>query len=65
MARSIYIASLEGHSGKSLVALGVMNALSSNVQTIGVFRPVTRSDDGDDHVLRLLLNQHGIDQVGS
>ncbi|MEO6988927.1 MAG: phosphate acyltransferase, partial [Aquihabitans sp.] len=61
MARSIYIASLEGHSGKSLVALGVMEALSSNVQTPGVFRPVTRSVDGDDHVLRLLLNQHGID----
>ncbi len=61
MARSIYIASLEGHSGKSLVALGVMDALSSNVQTPGVFRPVTRSDDGGDHVLRLLLDQHGID----
>ena len=61
MARSIYIASLEGHSGKSLVALGVLDALASNVLTTGVFRPVTRSETGDDHVLRLLLDHDAVD----
>lgn len=61
MARSVYIASLEGHSGKSLVALGVVDALTASVQTPGIFRPVTRSRDGDDHVLRLLLEQVSAD----
>lgn len=61
MARSIYIASLEGHSGKSLVALGMLDALARNVQAPGVFRPVTRSTDGDDHVLQLLLAHDAVD----
>ena len=55
MARSIYIASIEGHSGKSTVALGVLDALSHQVGRVGVFRPVARSADERDYVLELLL----------
>ena len=42
MARNLYITSAEGNSGKSTVALGVLNALSSRVQRVGVFRPIAR-----------------------
>jgi phosphate acetyltransferase len=55
VARSIYIASIEGHSGKSTIALGVLDALSHRVGRVGVFRPVARSIQERDYVLDLLL----------
>ncbi|WP_346232429.1 phosphate acetyltransferase [Parafrigoribacterium mesophilum] len=61
MARSIYIASIEGHSGKSTVALGVLDALSHRVGRVGVFRPVARSVQGRDYVLELLLAADSVD----
>jgi phosphate acetyltransferase len=54
MPRTIYLASVEGHTGKSAVALGLVDALSRRVGRVGVFRPVSRSTDGD-YVLDLLL----------
>ncbi|PPH21729.1 phosphate acetyltransferase [Rathayibacter toxicus] len=55
MVQSIYISSAEGHSGKSMVALGVLDILSSQVQRVGVFRPITRSTSEADYVLEMLL----------
>ncbi|MBS1905178.1 MAG: phosphate acetyltransferase [Actinobacteria bacterium] len=55
MAKSILITSIEGHSGKSLIALGVIDALSRATARVGVFRPITRSGDGADDVLEMLL----------
>ena len=55
MAKSILITSVEGHSGKSLIALGVIDALSRATARVGVFRPVSRNDDGTDDVLEMLL----------
>ncbi|MEO6629659.1 MAG: DRTGG domain-containing protein, partial [Aquihabitans sp.] len=63
MTRSIYIASLEGHSGKSLVALGLVHALVRQVGTIGIFRPVIKSRTEEDHVVKLLLAHDGIDMT--
>ncbi len=57
MAKSILITSIEGHSGKSLIALGVIDALSRATARVGVFRPVTRSSDGTDDVLEMLLTR--------
>ncbi|MHA7132246.1 phosphate acetyltransferase [Oerskovia turbata] len=42
-ARSIYLASPEGETGKSTIALGVLDLLTRRVQRVGVFRPVTRT----------------------
>ena len=61
MARSIYIASAEGYTGKSTIALGLVDLLSSRVQKVGVFRPLARTDAGRDSVLELLLNFTGVD----
>jgi phosphate acetyltransferase len=57
VARSIYITSAEGHTGKSTVALGVVEALLRAVGRVGVFRPIARSTEERDYVLELLLSR--------
>lgn len=65
--RSIVIASPEGESGKSTVALGVLDLLVRKGQRVGVFRPVSRASETEDtsgerdHVLELLLEHDGVD----
>lgn len=61
MARSIYVTSPEGDSGKSMLALGLVDLLARTVQRVGVFRPVARSTDVRDYVLELLLQHDGVD----
>ncbi|PJJ71101.1 phosphate acetyltransferase [Diaminobutyricimonas aerilata] len=61
MATSIYITSAEGHSGKSTVALGVLETLSRSIGTVGVFRPIARSSEERDYVLELLLAHDSVD----
>jgi phosphate acetyltransferase len=66
--RSIYVASPEGDTGKSTIALGILHRLTATVAKVGVFRPITRrggqerSDPGIEHsgesrdyILELLL----------
>ena len=53
-ATSIYIASPEGDTGKSTVALGILHRLTAMVPRAGVFRPITRREDRD-YILELLL----------
>jgi phosphate acetyltransferase len=64
--RSIVIASPEGESGKSTVALGVLDLLVRTGQRVGVYRPVSRATETEgaserDHVLELLLEHDGVD----
>ena len=61
MAESIYITSAEGHSGKSTVALGVLDALSHATPRVGVFRAIARSTLERDYVLEMLLAHDGVD----
>jgi phosphate acetyltransferase len=51
----IYVTSAEGHTGKSTVALGILETLTRRAGRVGVFRPISRSASGDDYVLELLL----------
>jgi len=51
---SIYVASPEGETGKSTIALGILHRLSALVPRVGVFRPITRREDRD-YILELLL----------
>ncbi|TFD06190.1 phosphate acetyltransferase [Cryobacterium sp. TMT1-66-1] len=55
MARSIYITSAEGNTGKSSIALGVVDTLTHLVERVGVFRPVARTATEPDYVVELLL----------
>lgn len=61
VARSIYIASAEGDTGKSTIALGITHLLAKQVGRVGIFRPVARTADGSDYVLELLLGHDSVD----
>ncbi|MBX7454797.1 phosphate acetyltransferase [Mycolicibacterium sp. 3033] len=54
-ATAIYVASPEGDTGKSTIALGVLHRLAATVARVGVFRPITRISEGRDYILELLL----------
>jgi phosphate acetyltransferase len=65
MTRSVYVASPEGLTGKSAVALGLVNALTRAVGSVGIFRPLTTvGANGEvDLVVELLVNEPGINQT--
>jgi len=52
---AIYIASPEGDTGKSTIALGILHRLAATVAKVGVFRPITRLHEDRDYILELLL----------
>lgn len=54
---SIYLTSAEGRSGKSAVALGVLDAMLVDAPRVGAFRPLIRSGETRDRVLELLLTR--------
>ena len=54
-ATAIYIASPEGDTGKSTIALGLLHRLAATVANVGVFRPIVRAGTGRDYILELLL----------
>ncbi|MGN6130130.1 MAG: AAA family ATPase, partial [Nocardioidaceae bacterium] len=64
MGSSVYVASVEGFTGKSTVALGVLEQLSRRVKRVGVFRPIVRpeaaSGAGRDYVLELLTGHDAV-----
>jgi phosphate acetyltransferase len=64
MGSSVYVASFEGFTGKSTVALGLLEQLSRRVGRVGVFRPVVRADTnahgGRDYVLDLLTSHEAV-----
>ncbi|WP_341944824.1 phosphate acetyltransferase [Microbacterium sp. LWH11-1.2] len=60
MARSIYITSAEGHTGKSTIALGALDALMRVSPRVGVFRPIARSVTERDEILDLMLAHDGV-----
>ena len=55
MPTAIYVASPEGDTGKSTIALGILHRLAATVAKVGVFRPITRLDEERDYILELLL----------
>lgn len=57
MTASIYLTSAEGRTGKSAIAIGVLDALLADAPRVGVFRPLIRSGAARDRVLELLLSR--------
>jgi phosphate acetyltransferase len=62
MLRSLYITSPEGLSGKSAVALGLVDLLSRRVGRVGVFRPIINQEPKHDSVVELLIALPGVRQ---
>jgi phosphate acetyltransferase len=52
---AIYIASPEGDTGKSTIALGIIHRLAATVAKVGIFRPITRLGEDRDYIPELLL----------
>ncbi len=59
--RALYLTSVEAASGKSVVALGLMETLTRSVSRVGYFRPVIRAGEVDKRIelfrLRYRLDQ--------
>ena len=49
MTKGIYIASIEDHSGKSVVSLGLMQNLLGKMPKVGYFRPIIEGNGIDNH----------------
>ena len=61
MARNLYITGMEPRSGKSVVALGVMELLSARVERLGFFRPIVPSRTERDPQLELVRRRYKLD----
>lgn len=64
MSKNLYITALEPKSGKSLIALGVMEFLVRNLEHVAVFRPIVNlkhQEDGKDDILHLLSTHYKLD----
>ena len=62
VTRSVYIASPEGLTGKSAIAVGLLDALTREVGSVGIFRPLTHSA-GEDLIVDLMVSQPGVQQA--
>ncbi|MCR8556314.1 phosphate acetyltransferase [Mucilaginibacter sp. BJC16-A38] len=58
MTKTIFIASAEPYSGKSIIALGLVDMLLGKAQKIGFFKPVIKNDpkDGEDIHIRTIID---------
>lgn len=63
MSKNLYITATEPRSGKSAIALGVMQLLTRNVRNVAFFRPIINNnvDGGRDHDINLILKQFNLD----
>jgi phosphate acetyltransferase len=64
MSKGIYITATEAGSGKSAIALGVMEMLFRKLDCVGFFRPIIREDPADawDLDIELMSTQYNLDR---
>ncbi len=60
--RALYLTSVEAASGKSVVALGLMETLTRSVSQVGYFRPVIKAGDELDKRIELFRTRYKLDQ---
>jgi phosphate acetyltransferase len=61
MAQSIYIVAIGPQSGKSVVALGLMELLSRRLRRVGYFRPIIPSHLVPDNNLQLIKTRYRLE----
>jgi phosphate acetyltransferase len=64
LARSVYVTALEPQSGKSVVALGIVELMSARAARVGFFRPVVPDAESDPQ-LELIRQRYGIETAGA
>ena len=62
MERNVYLTAIEPGSGKSAVALGVMEALAS-LGRVGYFRPIVAGGDRPDNDIELIRHRYRLPQT--
>lgn len=62
MTRPLYIATSDPHSGKTIVALGAMEAATRRAGRVAFFRPVIRGAPDSDPSLRLMRTRYRLEQ---
>ena len=64
MSKNLYITATEPKSGKSAIALGVMQLLLRDIRKVTFFRPViseAAGPEGRDHDINLILTHFDLD----
>lgn len=63
MAKNVFIATTEPYSGKSLVAMGIINMLMGKAKKVAYFKPVLEERNGSekDHDIQTILEYFKID----
>ncbi len=61
MTRNLYITAMEPGSGKSVVALGLMETLAGKAHRTGFFRPIIASGSDPDPEIELIRRRYGLD----
>ncbi len=63
MSKSIYIATSEQSSGKSIVTLGLMSMLIGKTAKVGYFRPIVEDfeEGGSDNHIETVISHFGLD----
>ena len=63
MTKALYVTTLESHSGKSLVVLGLMQLLLGKMGKVGYFRPVIDdvTDGGVDNHINTVISHFNLD----
>jgi len=62
MIKTVFIASTEAHSGKSIISIGLVNMLLGKAQKIGYYKPIISHNsilEKDDHI-DTILNHFGL-----
>ncbi len=60
--RALYLTSVEAASGKSVIALGLLETLTRSVSRVGYFRPVVPAGDSPDKRIELFRARYRLDQ---
>jgi phosphate acetyltransferase len=61
MARNVYITAMEPQSGKSVVALGLMELLSARTDKVGFFRPLVSAGQDSHPQIELIRSRYGLE----
>jgi phosphate acetyltransferase len=61
VAHNLYITGMESGSGKSIVALGLMETLAGSAHRVGFFRPVVQDGGGPDPQIELIRRRYALE----
>ena len=61
MRNALYVTSMQARSGKAVVALGLMELLTRQVERVAVFRPVIASNPAPDPLIELLRQRYRLE----